>query len=126
MTRRQVGTVCILQERLYPRLPSKPPNSQLSNDDQLVRVDAGTWPVYRGENGLIYWEMEGECVRLEPYFQSLGDGLYASGTKLAPQGELVIFKSMTFTDQEFAEFRATDPLVVGDESERRLTFEVEL
>lgn len=126
MTRRQVGTVNILRERLYPRFPSKPGKTTMSNDDQPVRVDAGRWPVYRGENGLIYWEMQGELVKFEPYFQSLGDGLFASGTRIEPQGELVIFKSTTFTEEEFAEFRDTDPAVVGDESERRLVFEVEL
>lgn len=126
MTRKQVGTVNILEPRLYPRYPAETASSTLNTVDQTVRVDAGKWPVYRGENGLIFWEMEGELVKFENSFTSLGDGMFMSRHVVVPQGDLVIFSSMSFTDEKFAEFRATDPLVVGDESVRRLVFEVEL
>lgn len=124
--RKQVGTVDILEERLYPRYPVKPLRSDITTAEQLVQVDAGKWPVYRGENGLIFWEMEGELVKIEQSFESLGDGMFLSRPQVKPQGELVIFRSMTFTDEEFAEFRASDPLVAGGDSVRQLVFEVAL
>lgn len=124
--REQIGTVNILAQRLYPRYPVMSPGSQLTSDDQIVQVDAGKWPVYRGDDGLISWEMQGELIKIERSFNSLGDGMFMERHKVQPQGELVIFSSMTFTDEEFAEFRAVDPLVTGDDSVRRLVFEVKL
>ena len=123
--REQIGTVNILEPRLYPRYPSKP-EKEITTADPLVQVDAGKWPVYRAANGLIFWEMEGELVKIENTFESLGDGMFMSRPRVHVQGELVIFRSMTFTNEEFAEFRASNPLVVGDDSVKRLVFEVEL
>lgn len=124
--RKQIGTVNILEPRLYPRYPVKPAPMEIDTRTPLVQVDAGKWPVYRGENGLIFWEMEGELVKIEPTFQALGDGMFTMRQAVKPQGELVIFRSMTYTEEELAEFRATDPLVTGDDSVRRLVFEVTL
>lgn len=124
--REQIGTVTILEPRLYPRYPVKPAPMKIDANVPLVRVDADKWPVYRAENGLIYWEMEGELVRIENTFQSLGDGMFMLHPEARSQGELVIFRSMTYTDEEFTELRASDPLVSGDDSVRRLVFEVEL
>ena len=125
MTRTQIGTVKILQERVYPRYPVTPPR-ELTTADEFVSVDTGKWPVYRGDDGLIYWEMEGELIKIEPTFQSLGDGMFISRQRAVPQARRVIFRSTTYTDAEFSRFRTTDPLVVGDDSVRRLIFEVML
>jgi hypothetical protein len=116
-----LGTVEILEPRLYPRYPSRS-TPEITSNTPLVQVDAGKWPVYRGEHGLIFWEMEGELMKIEHDFRSLGDGMFLSRPEVRSQGELVIFPSLTFTDEEFAEFRETDPLVVGDDSVRRLVF----
>lgn len=124
--RKQVGTVNILEPRLYPRYPMKPPRSEITSADELVNVEDGKWPVYRGENGLIFWEMEGELVKIENTFESLGDGMFRARPSVKALRERVIFRSMTFTDEEFAEFRANDPLVAGDDSVRRLVFDVTL
>lgn len=123
--RKQVGTVEILEPRLYPRYPIRPAR-EITTADELVNVDSGLWPVYRDDNGVIYWEMSGDLVKIEPVFESLGEGMFMSRNRLKYQGETVIFKSVTYTPEEFAEFRSTSELVVGDDSVKRLVFEVEL
>jgi hypothetical protein len=124
--REQIGTVNILEPRLYPRYPAKPPRLEITTADELVNVEDGWWPVYRDDDGLIYWEMEGELVRIENTFNSLGDGMFMARQELRALRERVIFRSMTYTAKEFAEFRASDPLVTGDDSVRRLVFKVTL
>lgn len=122
--REQIGSVNLLEERVYPRYPVNG-ERQLTTRDEFVTVDAGVWPVYRGDDGRIYWEMEGELTRVEPTLENLGDGMYMSRNKVT-RGSRVIFHSRTYTRDEFRSFLATDPLVVGDDSERRLVFEVVL
>jgi hypothetical protein len=123
--REQIGTVEILTRRLYPRYPDKS-TPDITTETPLVEVDAGKWPVYRSDDGVIFWEMEGELVKLEPTLRSLGDGMFESRVTPQRQGSRVIFSSLTFTDEEFAEFRASNPLVAGDNDVRRLVFEVVL
>lgn len=123
--RKQVGTVNILEPRVYPRRPRKP-DEQLTTADEFVQVDAGTWPVYRNDaDGLIYWEMEGELLKIESTFESLGDGMFMARQKPTPQGQLVIFQSVAFTLDEFTTFFTTDPAVV-EGPEKRLVFHVEI
>jgi hypothetical protein len=123
MTRTHIGSVNILQERVYPRYPVTPPR-ELTTADEFVSVDTGKWPVYRGDDGLIYWEMEGELIKIESTFEDLGDSMFMSRQRAVPQGSRVIFRSTAYTDAEFSRFCTTDPLVVGDDSVRRLVFEV--
>lgn len=123
--REQVGTVNILQPRVYPRYPRKP-EERLTTADEFAQVDAGTWPVYRNDtDSLIYWEMEGELLKIETTFESLGDGMFTARQKPAPQGQLVTFRSVAFTLDEFITFFTTDPSVV-EGPEQRLVFHVEL
>lgn len=116
--RTQVGTVNILRERTYPRSPDEASN-------ELVTVEPGLWPVYRDDDGSIYWEMAGELLRLRGELESLGDGMLLERRRVEPSGEQVIFRSKSFTLDEFIDFVATDPVTL-DGPERRLSFNVEL
>lgn len=124
MTREQIGTVEILLDRVYPRYAATDDTPASGGD---VYVEAGVWPVYRGDDGLIYWEMAGTLSRRRADFERIGDSMFLGRTWDEPtdDGE-VIFRSKAFTRAEFIEFLRTDPVVVGGRREKRLVFEVVL
>jgi hypothetical protein len=124
--RRQVGTVKILEPRVYPRDARQ---NVTDPNAELVSVDTGVWPVYRDDDGGIYWEMAGKVSHLESRVNTLGRSSDTVTFGLSfvdvPTGYDVIFKSSTFTLDEFITFFTTDPLVV-EGPEQRLVFHVEL
>lgn len=120
--RTQIGTVELLQERVYPRYPIR--DQQLTTATPFVEVGPGLWPVYRqDETDLIYWEMSGVSITLEPTFRSMGDGMFTTYNDVV-RGDTVTFRSRTFTPDEFDEFRTTDPTVLPGDGQR-LVFDVE-
>jgi hypothetical protein len=123
--RQQVGTEKILEPRVYPRDARQnvsDPNAE------LVSVDTGVWPVYRDDDGGIYWEMAGKVSRVESRVQTLGRSADAVTFGLSfvdvPTGYDVIFKSSTFTLGEFARF-LSEP-IAREGAEQRLIFTLHL
>lgn len=115
--RDRIGTVNLLQERTYPRVPD------VETTDEVVVVDPGLWPVYRGDDGKIYWEMAGELRQLRGELESLGDGMYLGRRWVESSGNQVIFQSKSYTRDEFIAFITTDPVAL-EGPEQRLVFEV--
>jgi hypothetical protein len=121
VTRRQIGTVSILRERVYPRGGSLGPDGEIVDP---VAVDPGVWPVYRDDSDMIYWEMTGTLVRRRSAFVNFGDGMFAHQLWDEPTGEgEVIITSMRYTPAGFTLFRTNDPLALPG-PEQRLVFDV--
>lgn len=124
MTREQIGSVNILLDRVYPRYAGTDTTPASGGD---VYVEAGVWPVYRGDDGRIYWEMSGTLSRRRADFTKIDGGMFVGRTWDEPTGDgEVIFRSMAYTRDAFIEFLHTDPVVVGGRREKRLVFEVVL
>lgn len=121
--RQQVGTVNILEPRVYPRDPG-----QNVGDPRVetVSVNTGLWPVYL-DGGELYWEMSGHVTHLESRVQqlALGPGLLTFGLSFSdvPTRHEAIVRSKSFSLVEFGAFLTTDPTVQPG-VEQRLLFDL--
>lgn len=104
----QIGTVTLLQDRVY----------------EDVSVPAGTYPVYRDDDS-VYWEMQGYPSSVVGGFERVGEGMFM----LSPQHDVIVspnpieYQSVTFEVAEFQYFITSDPLCVRG-SAQRLQFNI--
>ncbi|MBF6393866.1 hypothetical protein IU443_28465 [Nocardia farcinica] len=96
----QVGTVEILNERVYPLDANSDRGSE-------VFVPPGTYPVYR-DCDTFFWVMTGRINGRGCY--KIGDGLYELNPGDSARGPKVQFPSPTFGADAFAHFLANDPI----------------
>lgn len=96
----QIGTVEITRTRIYPLDPWLP--SHIKETASTVVVQPGTYPVYR--DGLSrYWRMTGV---LNHRSYRMGDGMFALNTGDVASGDDVVFYSMRYGPDEWAELLA--------------------
>lgn len=119
----KVGTVNILEPRVYPRDPSRDVSEP---GVELVSVDAGQWPVYL-HDGELYWEMSGYLTRIESRVQQLdaSTSVLTFGLSFTdvPTRYQVIFRSKSFSLTEFGAYLLTHPLAQSG-PEQRLVFDL--
>lgn len=100
MSRIQVGTVEITRDRIYTLDPWLP--EHVRETASTVIVKPGTYPVYR--DGLsTYWRMTGV---LNHRHYRMGDGIFAMNSADVPSDDDVVFYSMRYGPDEWAELVA--------------------
>jgi hypothetical protein len=93
----QIGTVEITRSRIYPLDPWLP--EHVKETAAQVVVQPGIYPVYR--DGLShYWRMTGV---LNHRHYRMGDGIFALSTGDVPSDDDVVFYSMRYGPDEWAE-----------------------
>jgi len=115
MTTRQVGTVEILADRIYPLDPYDTSPSRTE-----VMVTPGQYPVYRGGDG-VFWVMIGRLNTFKPIVVQVTDSISVISGDDQPKGPPVTFPSRTFTDTEFQDL-LTQPGCTEGDPEQRLRF----
>ena len=108
---KQIGTVEILRQRIYPLDPL---NYQGGTE---VVVEPGVFPVL--SNGISrLWMMTGKIM-----VTSLGDGMFIFGSQNA-DGPEVTFPSRTYGEEQWTDLMG-DPMCDPDSPDCRLVFTIE-
>ena len=111
MNHREVGTVEILRERVYPL----DPNTGDSPVASTVVVAPGVYPLWRVADA-TYWMMSGHLN--SGGFDKIGDGLFVMRAGDGADGPQVTFPSRRFGPDEWAAFLADPSCVEGDPEQR--------
>lgn len=96
---KHVGDIEIKRQRIYPLDPR---SVDLLGLQTTVIVEPGTYPIYEGEIGSLFWMMTGQ-INKRGFFPH-GDGLSTIYTVDAPSGIQVTFPSRIFGPTEFKTF----------------------
>lgn len=113
---KQVGTVTILRERIYPIDPFAEELSSILAT--TVVVPPGVYPVYRKFDA-YRWVMRGH---INERHAKIGDGLYELNSGDRPTGLEVQFPSGVYGAEAFAELLAAEVAQPGPA--QRLAFEM--